>query len=287
VSVVLGVCALLAGCSDGSSSKSETDAAPSPAEAAPVVLDLVPLEDLPLRTGRLEVHGEWGSGPGEFGLYRPTLRGPTSFDVTSTGGLVIVDQVNRRVVLHEGSRPKTVVSGIHDGYYDVAVDDDTLHLLGINLGVRGGDVLQTFRVDDGSLVASTTVGDDVDSIPPGISTEHVGQIRVRGGRTRSVTIIKSDPAGTASWRLASAEQLGVVAVAASPNGVRAVLIRWTDTARSFQYVDLGPSGLLESFVMPDQHFAEMTAYAEFRFVGNALYRAASTARGFGIHRYLG
>ena len=102
-----------------------------------------------------------------------------------------------------------------------------------------------------------------------------------------MTIIKRDAAGSASWRLRSAENLGVVAVTASTHGVRAVLVRWTDTSRSYQYVDLGAGGVRKSFDMPDRHFAEMTAGAEFRFHGNSLYRAASTHRGFRIYRYVG
>jgi hypothetical protein len=283
------------------------------AEADAVVLNLDPLKDLARSKGRLEMRGEWGSGWGQFGLYRPSLTGPTSFDVTSAGGVVIVDQQNRRVVLHQLARNKTLVSGIRPIYYDVAVDDEALHLLAINGGVGGDDVLQSFRINDGSVIASTSAGDDADAIRvvagdlyvhsfsdgwrlaaakdspgrPAIATEDGGQILLQGGRGRSVTIIKSDAAGSASWRLTSAENLGVVAVTASSHGVRAVLVRWTDTFRSYQYVDLVPGGVRKSFDMPDPHFAEMTAGAEFRFHGNFLYRAASTHRGFSIYRYIG
>jgi hypothetical protein len=330
ISVLLGVCVAASGCSGDSSSKADvdrtavqsesaqaTDPTKSPVspsgEAEAVVLNLDPLKDLPRNKGHLEVRGNWGSGIGQFGLYRPSLRGPTSFDVTSAGGVVIVDQQNRRVVLHEVAQNRTLVSGIRPIYYDVAVDDEALHLLAINGGVGGDDVLQSFRTNDGSVIASTSAGNDayairvvagalyVHSFPggwrlaaakdspgrPEIATEDGGQILLEGGRGRSVTIIKSDAAGSTSWRLTSAENLGVMAVTASPHGVRAVLTRWTDTARSFQYVDLGPTGVLKSFTMPDHHFAEMTGGAEFRFHGNSLYRAASTHRDFSIYRYIG
>lgn len=336
MSVLLGICAAASGCSGDPSptadvhqtpARSErghaTDPTTSPvspsAEADAVVLGLAPLEDLPRSEGRLEVRAAWGSGVGEFGLYRPSLRGPTSFDVTSGGGVVIVDQQNGRVVLHQQAQSKTLVRGIRPIYYDVAVDGEVLHLLAINGGVGGDHVLQSFTINDGSVIGSTSAGDGADAIrvvagdlyvhsssdgwrfsdgwrlapgqdPPrrqGIATGYGGQILVEGGRGRSVTIIKSDAAGSASWRLTSPENLGVVAVTARSHGVRAVLVRWTDTSRSYQYVDLGPSGVLKTFDMPDHHFAEMTAGAEFRFHGNSLYRAASTRGGFSIHRYIG
>lgn len=330
VSVLLAVCAAASGCSGDSSpsagvdrtpahpaSAQATDPSTSPvppsAVADAVVLDLDPIEELRRRKGRLEVRGEWGSGPRQFGLYRPSRRGPTSFDVTAGGGVVIVDQQNRRIVLREKAQTTTLVTGIRPLFYDVAADDRALHVLAINGGVGGADTLQSFRISDGSVIGSTSAGDDADAIRvvagdlyvhsfshdwtlasgadspgrPEIATEDGGEILLEGGRGRSVTIIKSDAAGSASWRLTSAEHLGVVAVTASVDGVRAVLVRWTDTSRSYQYVDLGPSGLLETFQMPDHHFAEMTAGAEFRFHGDSLYRAASTRRGFRIYRYLG
>ena len=329
ISVLLGVCVASSGCSgdplptaavDQTPARSEgaraTDPTTSPvspsAAADPVVLNLDPLKDLPRRKGRLEVRGTWGSASGQFGLYRPSLRGPTSFDVTSAGGVVIVDQQNRRIVLHTRAQDKTLVSGIRALYYDVAADTEALHLLAINGGVGGDDNLRHLRINDGSVMATTSAGNDADAIRivaghlyvhsspggwrlavatdspgrPEIATEGGGQILVEGGRGRSITIIKSDTAGSESWRLASAERLGVVAVTASAHGVRAVLVRWTDTSRCFQYVDLGPSGVLKSFDMPDHHFAEMTSGAEFRFRGNSLYRAASTRRGFSIYRYV-
>lgn len=276
-----------------------------------VVLDLAPLKTLPRRKGRLVVHGTWGPGPDQFGHYvRPFYTGPTSFDVTPSGGVVIVDEQNSRIVLHERGKHQVVVRGIRPIYYDVAVDADAIHLLAID---GGGDLLRSFRINDGSLIAARSVGNDADTIRvvagdlyvhsfsdgwrpaaalhspgrPEIPIEHGGQILLGGGRGKSVTITKSDVGGSTSWRLASAENLGVVTVTSSPRGVRAVLVRWTDTTRSYQYVDLGTSGELKSFVMPDQHFAEMTAGAEFRFVGDSLYRAASTRQEFSIYRYVG
>ena len=102
-----------------------------------------------------------------------------------------------------------------------------------------------------------------------------------------MTITKTEAGSTTTWRLTSAENLGVVAVTATADGVRAVLVRWTDTSRAYQYVDLGSNGVLGTFAMPDQAFAEMTAGAEFRFHADSLYRAASTRKGFALYRYPG
>jgi hypothetical protein len=231
--------------------------------------------------------------------------------VTPRGGVVIVDQQNNRILLHARARTTTLVNGIRPIYYDVAVGTRALYLLAINGGTAGDDVLTSFLINDGSVIDKNSVGTDADAIRvvagdlyvhsfsrdwtlgtatdspgrPTIATEEGGRILVQGGRGRAVTIVKSDPEGGVSWRLTSAENLGVVAVSATPDGVRAVLVRWTDTTRSFLYVDLGPGGASSSFVLPDQHYAEMTASSEFRFAGDFLYRAARTHRGFSVYRY--
>lgn len=192
----------------------------------------------------------------------------------------------------------------------MAVAADVVHLRAINGGRAGADLLSSLDIGDGSPSGSTSLGDDAARISvvagelyvhslwggwrrvegdapqqPGIPTEGGGQIRLGGGRGRSVTITRTEAESTTSWRLTGAENLGVVAVTATADGVRAVLVRWTNTSRDYQYVDLGPNGVLSTFAMPDQAFTEMTVGAEFRFRDDALYRAASTRERFGVYRY--
>lgn len=307
---LVGAVGAVAGCSDESATT--PGATRTEGTTATVTVALAPLAELPSDAGQVVMRGRWGPRLGQFGLFPPSRRGPTSFGLTSDGGIVVVDQQNHRVVLHEAEQDRAVVTGIRPIYYDVAADGDRLHLLTINGGVGGADSLRTFGLDDGSPVRSRSVGDDAARIlavsgdvyvgslgggwrrvgedapaQPAIPTDDGGEIRVGGGRGRWVTIDRSDADGTTSWRLTSAESLGVVAATANTNGVRAVLVRWTDTSRAYQYVELGPTGVLDTFAMPDRAFAEMTAGAEFRFHDGVLYRAASTRQGFSIHRYGG
>ena len=79
--------------------------------------------------------------------------------------------------------------------------------------------------------------------------------------------------------------LGVEAVAATPKGVHAVLVHWTNSQRIYQYVDLTRRGLASGVVLPDEYFAEMTAGSTFRLTRDTLYRASSTPAGFGIYTY--
>lgn len=111
-----------------------------------------------------------------------------------------------------------------------------------------------------------------------------GELTLGGGRGHKVSITRTESSGVQRWVLSSRANLGVVALASSPRGARAVLVHWTNNTTTYQYVDLTPQGLPTDMTLPDQHFAEMTARSDFRFTTRSLYRAASTRSGFALYR---
>lgn len=83
------------------------------------------------REGRTIVEAGWGKGPRRFGLQRGV--GPSAFAVAPDGGLVVLDQLNRRLAVYpagESSRARYVPIRFLGGEGDIAVTrDGTVYVL--------------------------------------------------------------------------------------------------------------------------------------------------------------
>ena len=266
------------------------------------------------KPGHQLVFGQWGQAPDQFGISEEV--GPTSFDVTPDGRLVIADEKDHRLaVITDGNRTNLRV-GLQPVFVDLAVTDRAANVLVINGGRAGNDLLKRFAFD-GSPLGTSVLGGSVDNVRifngqlfayhgehaprtpsgwvavdtpsassgGGVPTRTGGQVSLSGGRGHHVTITRTEASSTRAWTLTSDMNLGVFEVAPTRSGVQAVLVHWTNTQRVFQYVDLTKRGLAAQFTLPDDHYAEMTAGSTFRFRGDTLYRAASTPAGFGVYAY--
>ena len=77
------------------------------------------------RAGRVVVDASWGAGPRSVGLRRGV--GPSAFAVAPDGGIVVLDQVNRRLAVYRlgaPARPRHVPIRFLGGEGDVAVAAD-------------------------------------------------------------------------------------------------------------------------------------------------------------------
>ena len=255
--------------------------------------------------GRQIVSGGWGSRSFEFGIDAESRVGPTSFDVAEDGRIVIADQENRRLVIASGLQRRILGVRLPDQFVDVAVSSSGPNVLVIKGGP--GSRVQQYSWS-GKLTATEVAGNrdnnlryfnqylyvSADSTDwqrlgatslSGIPTPTGGELALGGGRGHQVSITRTESSRTQEWVLHSNANLGVAALAPRPHGACAVLVHWTNTTTTYQYVDLTSDGLALSRTLADQQFAEMTARSAYRFTDQALYRAASTPSGFAISRY--
>lgn len=255
--------------------------------------------------GRQIVSGGWGSRSSEFGIDAESRVGPTSFDVAEDGRIVIADQENRRLVIVTGQQRHILGVRLPDQFVDVAVSSSGPNVLVIE-GGHGSRVQQyswsgelTATVDAGNrdnnlryfnqylyVSSGSTNWQRLGTTPlSGVPTPTGGELAVGGGRGHQVSITRSESSGAQEWVLRSDANLGVAALAPTPHGACAVLVHWTNTTTTYQYVDLTSDGLALSRTLADQQYAEMTARSVYRFTDEGLYRAASTPSGFAIYRY--
>lgn len=86
--------------------------------------------DLGLADSTIVLRAGWGSGAGELGKRDEGARpGPMSLAVADDGSLLVLDQVNRRVVRYANGQPQAALSIAAETTEDIAIEGDHLWTL--------------------------------------------------------------------------------------------------------------------------------------------------------------
>ncbi|MGH3084176.1 MAG: hypothetical protein ACRDNP_08985 [Gaiellaceae bacterium] len=284
----------------------------------------IPLESL--GTGRMRSPDSvpatfvWGKGEGALGLdsSREQSRiGPSAFDVALDGSLVVLDQVNRRlVVMHRGKRSDLPIA-FAGGEGDLAVGrDGTIYVLDAGSAKpsvaafnRAGDLIAETPLAEpiADMVRAGPSGPIVHAYPsemwlptgagrPPLTPEH----QIAGARTaRSVdggvgVVVSATPAEARlalvrgdrvvhAWLLRGSESLGEVQLAEPyGDGLLVVVRLWSEKRAEFRVLQLAPNGLVESFVVDRAEWAESASLSRFRLRASTLYQLRSAPRGVEI-----
>jgi hypothetical protein len=267
------------------------------------------------------VEAPWGRAVGNAGLAAPPggLRiGPSSFDVTADGVVVLLDGANSRLERWSRGRVSAVTADLDGGVDDLAVAPDGSAYV---LDGRGRPPLLRHLARDGRLIAAEPVaertwsqlrlgpdGPIVQQAPseqwlraaPGLGRA----AKARSGRSgrpladgSEIVVLRKGigelrlarvVAGRvrSAWRIVSDTPLGEVQLA-EPTGNRlAVVVKaYTDTADEYVVLILDGRGVARQFSLPSSQWAASAALARFRLVGSSLYRLGSTAEAAFVDRY--
>lgn len=273
------------------------------------------------------VTAQWGSRSAEIGLEGGTGVAPvggSSFDVDAQGGVLVLDQVNRRVLRWSArdSTPTTSVVSVDGTIADLSVAaDGTMHVLE---GARAGrgPTLRTFdrfgvalavtELDErtATQVRMSPSGPLVLQHPSGqwwpVSSDEnpvseSGQSRVGlpgrvfpNGQTAIVLrtgnelrlALTSGNVVRRSWRVTSSTPLGEVQLTEPMgNGLLIVVRVYTDAHDEFVALVLGPHGLLRTLSLDSSDWAESAPLSRFRLSGTSLYQLGSTRAGLFVERF--
>ena len=269
----------------------------------------------------------WGRGAGEVGLEggpnAPPVGG-SSFDLDGNRNVVVLDQVNRRVLRWGpgSSGPMAVAVPVDGTLADLSVaPDGTMYVLE---GARAGRVPRLRTVDrSGRELGVTELGERtatqvrVGPSGPLVLQQPSGQWIPLGrdGRPWSGTAPevaglpgRALPGGDEvivlrtgneirlalaregivrrSWRVTSETPLAEVQLAEPFGEGLIVVVRvYTDTDDAFLALRLGPRGLLRSASLDSADWAESAPLSRFRLAGSSLYQLGSTERGPFVDRF--
>jgi hypothetical protein len=268
------------------------------------------------RRGSVVVTAPWGE------LGQRDRVGPSAFDVGTGGAIVVLDQMNRRLAVYRGARPRYVPISFLGGEGDLAIaPDGTTYVLDEGKAREHVYVLRSY---DSQLqpLASTTIAEAPSGrlhadahgaivhaspseqwLPVGAGdtllapNEQQSQARaapVYGDAEVVVdatwvearfALVRNDRP-VASWRVASATPLGEVQLAEPYGGGLLVVVRVHSASRAeWQVLELAPDGLARSFSVSTAEWAAAATGSRFRLHGRALYALRSEQTGVSIVRY--
>ena len=260
----------------------------------------------------------WGSGAGALGLLtgRELVRiGPSAFDIEPDGTVVVLDQVNDRLVRYPGGglAPRYAHIAFAGGEGDLAVGaDGTAYVLD-----QGAEPVVRSYTPSGTLAATSEIhgsgadmlrtgsaGPLVHSFPgemwvpiggpaallgpeqqaagarPARVAEGGLEVVVRGGRTEAYLALVDGDNVVRAWRVSSTSNLGEIQLAEPfGDGMLVVLRVWTETKAEFVALVLAPEGLAGAFAIDATQWVESAALGRFRLTGDTLYQLRSTAAG--------
>ena len=264
----------------------------------------------------------WGSAPGRAGLlHGPTFGpiGPSAFDVSASGDVAVLDQVNGRVERwdagrHAADTPVDVTGGIADMTLEADGTIDVLEPTGedgtpeLRSFARSGALRSKRPIADRtwSQLREGPQGPEVQQEPseqwmPAAGSRAAQASHGRSGRSlpngRELVVFR---AGTSeariaelaagrvqrAWRIVSATPLGEIQLA-EPLGNRLVVVMrpYTETQDEFLVLVLGDRGVERSFSVDSADWAESAPLARFRLAGSALYQLGSTPTGMHVDRF--
>jgi hypothetical protein len=262
----------------------------------------------------------WGRGAGALGLLtgRELARiGPSAFDVDRNGTVVVLDQVNDRLVRYPagGRAPSYMRIAFAGGEGDIAVaDDGTTYVLD-----QGTEAVVRSYAPSGALAATTDVhgtgadmlrggpagthlhgypedmwkpigggagallepGQQAAGARPGRLAEGGVEVVVRGGQNEAFFALVRGDRVLRAWRVSSSSNLGEIQLAEPFSGERMLVVLrvWTKTKAEFVALVLSPSGLAGSLAIDASQWAESAALGRFRLRGKTLYLLRSTPAG--------
>ena len=275
--------------------------------------------------GRRVLFLPWGTGPLRAGLRpgneSPTL-GPSSFDVTPGGTIVLVDAMQARVAEFDRNALIRSVPLPDDPWADVAVDTRGVMFLADTTG--GSDWLGQVRTI-GTDGATSEVSSSIPGMPSQIrrSGRHVfvrllpedGWVPARGPTGPRLDLTTGRPLGAGRQLVAAATQdrvrAGIVAAGrvrraieltssarlgslqlAEPDGAGGFWIvvhlarDGAKPADQYQVVHVSRDRRVRTFATPSGAYAESMALSRFRLgPDGAIYQMRTSAGGVGIFRY--
>jgi hypothetical protein len=282
----------------------------------------------PTSVGRRVVTTTWGSDRNQLGLAGSKelgFVGPASFDVQPDGDVLVLDQVNRRVVRwSHGRAADATPADVAGTLADLATDPDgSFYVLEPPTRDVAGPRLEAFTPagalrwsqplaqrtwsklvhgPNGPLVQAQPAEQWLPLARDGAPVAAAAQVRgaelgraLGAGRELVVDRVGTSElriAETAghvlrrSWIVTSAIPLGEVQLAEPYSGGALVVVRrYTDSADDFVALVLAPSGLRRRFAIDSAGWAETAPLARFRLSGSALYQLGSTATGAYVGRF--
>lgn len=265
----------------------------------------------------------WGKGAEMLGLDsgREQARiGPSAFDIAPDGSVVVLDQVNHRlVVARRGVAPRQLPIDFQGGEGDLAVGSDgAIHVLDAG-GAGSGPVVRAYGLD-GDLIAGTPLAEPVADMvragpagplvhtypsemwlptgsgrPPLAPEDQIAAARpgrnVPGGLA---VVVRASPAEAKlalvrgdrvvrSWLVRSSTDLGEVQLAEPyADGLLVVVRLWNEKQAVFRVLQLTPDGVAKSFAVDRAEWAETASLSRFRLHGRTLYQLRSALSGVEI-----
>jgi hypothetical protein len=269
----------------------------------------------------------WGSGAAEAGLEGGTNVAPaggSSFDVDAGRGVLVLDQVKRRVLRWApgASAPSVRPLPIDGTIADLSVArDGTMYVLegaragrgpvlrtldpsGTALGVTelGERTATQVRVGStGALVLQhpsgqwlPVAGSDSSQAPaaqegPGLAGRVFSTgdevVVLRTGNEIRLALTRRGHVRQ-SWRVTSTTRLAEVQLAEPMgDGLLVVARVYTDADDEFVALVLGRRGLLRALSLDSADWAESAPLSRFRLVGSSLYQLGSTREGLFVDRF--
>jgi hypothetical protein len=277
--------------------------------------------------GRAQKHdgrvfaAHWGTGAGALGLLtgRELARiGPSAFDIEPDGTVVVLDQVNDRLVRYPAGRlaPRYAHIAFAGGEGDLAVGaDGTAYVLD-----QGSEPVIRSYDPSGALAAASEVhgsgadmlragpaGTLVHSYPDemwvpvggpdallGAQQQAAGarparvadgglEVVVHGGPAEAYFALVDGNDVVRAWRVSSGSNLGEIQLAEPfGDGMLVVLRVWTETKAEFVALVLTPHGLADAFAIDATQWAESAALGRLRLSGDTLYQLRSTSAGAAV-----
>jgi hypothetical protein len=262
----------------------------------------------------------WGRGEHALGLdsgREQSRIGPSAFDVAPDGSIVLLDQVNRQLVVMRGEKRSELPIAFAGGEGDLAVaPDGTIYVLdagnaapSVAAFTRAGDLIAETPLAEQSadMVRAGPRGPLVHAYPsemwlptgaarpplsPNEQIAGAQPARSLGNGVGVVVSASPDEARLAlvrgdrvlqAWLLRSSTSLGEVQLAEPyGDGLLAVIRLWDEKRAEFRVVRLARDGAAESFSVDRAEWAETASLSRFRLHGDTLYQLRSTASGLEI-----
>lgn len=269
------------------------------------------------------VRASWGVGERALGLdsgREQSRIGPSAFDVTSDGAVVVLDQVNRRLAFYRGTvPPRHLPIPFSGGEGDLAVaGDGVVYVLDAG-GSRSGPIVRSFDAA-GRHIAATRLAEraaDMIRVGPGGSLVHAypSEMWLPTGSAGSLlapdrqvelaspprpvsvsrgVVVHATPSEARfalvdgdrvlhSWLVRASTSFGEVQLAEPyGGGLLAVVRLWTEARAEFRVLRLTPAGLAKSFSVARGEWAETAPLSRFRLRGTTLYQLRSAPSGIEI-----
>ncbi|MEP6909495.1 MAG: hypothetical protein ABI896_03570 [Actinomycetota bacterium] len=263
----------------------------------------------------------WGKGAHAVGLdsgREQSRIGPSAFDVAPHGSIVVLDQVNRRLVsLRRGEASAEASIAFTGGEGDLAVGGDgAIYVLDAG---RSHPVVRSFS-PRGEPIASTPLAEataDMLRVGPSGPLVHAypsemwlptGENRpplTPGQQLTAAQVARSIDGGEAvvvsaslaearfalirgdyvvrSWLVRSSTNLGEVQLAEPyGDGLLVVIRLWNEQQAEFRLLHLTPDGVAASFAVDRAEWAEAASLSRFRLHGSTLYQLRSSPSGIEI-----